>query len=136
MFLNDLGIAAEMCWKEIPNHYKNVESAYYVIMPNHIHRIIIIKPNVETGYIPSQNKQNMETPCMASLPLGDIIGKFKAAVTRWANENGYTNFSWQPRFYDRIIRNEKELYKIRKYITENPLKWEIEKNSPENIFDT
>jgi hypothetical protein len=64
---------------------------------------------------------------MVSLPLGDIIGKFKASVKRWANKNGYHNFEWQPRFYDRIIRNENELFRIRKYIEQNPFKWEIEK---------
>ena len=41
----------------------------------------------------------------------------------------------QPRFYDRIIRNEKELLNIRKYIEQNPLKWDLEKDQPENIFD-
>jgi len=43
-------------------------------------------------------------------------------------------FSWQSNYYDRIIRNEEELQKIRKYIIENPLKWEFDKNNTENIF--
>ena len=123
MILNELGLITNKCWKEIPNHYPNVEIDYYVIMPNHLHGIIIINP------------VDVETPYMASLPLGDIIGKFKAAVTRWCNKNGYINFSWQSRFYDRIIRNEKELYNIRKYIEQNPLKWDLEKNNPENIYN-
>jgi len=42
MILNDLGITADSYWKEIPKHFKNVELDYYVIMPNHIHGIIII----------------------------------------------------------------------------------------------
>ncbi len=41
---------------------------------------------------------------------------------------------WQRNYYDRIIRNEKELDKIKKYIFENPLKWELDKNNPENLF--
>ena len=122
IIFNDLGEFAEKCWLEIPSHFKNVELDYYVVMPNHIHGIIIINPNVETPY-------------MASLPLGDIIGKFKAAITRWANKNGFSSFAWQSRFYDRIIRNEKELLNIRKYIAENPLKWDLEKNNPENICE-
>ncbi|MDF1611530.1 transposase [Stygiobacter electus] len=134
MYLNELGKIVDKFWEEIPNHFKNVGLDYYVIMPNHIHGIIIINPIVETGYIPSQDKQS-ETPYMASLPLGDIVGKFKAAVTRWAYKNGYSNFKWQSRFYDRIIRNENELFNIRRYIEQNPLKWELEKDKPENIFD-
>lgn len=46
--------------------------------------------------------------------------------------NLQTNFKWQRSFYDRIIRNEKELYHIRDYIEQNPLRWEIEKNN-ENL---
>lgn len=57
MVLNELGKVVEKCWKEIPQHFKNVELDYYVIMPNHIHGIIIINPSVETGYIPSPKKQ-------------------------------------------------------------------------------
>ena len=128
MVLNRFGKIVDSFWREIPNHFENVELDYYVIMPNHIHGIIIINSTVETGYIPSQNKHVYETPCMASLPLGDIIGKFKAAVKRWANKNGYNNFSWQTRFYDRIIRNEKELFNIRKYIDENPTRRELGNN--------
>lgn len=49
------------------------------------------------------------------------------------HKNGYEDFQWQPGFNDRIIRNEKELYQIRKCIEQNPLKWEIRKNNPENL---
>ena len=122
MILNDLGILTEKCWKDIPTHFANVELDYSVIMPNHIHGIIIIKPNVETPY-------------MASLPLGDIVGKFKAAVTRLANKNGFSSFAWQSRYYDHIIRNEKELYNIRRYIAMNPLKWAFEKDCLDNICE-
>jgi REP element-mobilizing transposase RayT len=96
-------------------------------MPNHLHGIIIINTNVETRHASSlQNKK---------LTLSNIVGSFKSAVTKFAHEKGFINFSWQPRFYDRIIRNEKELFTVRKYIEQNPLKWELEKDNPENIFD-
>jgi hypothetical protein len=58
--------------------------------------------------------------------LSDIIGSFKSAVTKTVREAVNKDFYWQPRFYDRLIRNEKELYKIRMYIEQNPQKWEIE----------
>lgn len=122
--LNELGKVVEECWNKIPKHFKMVELDYYTVMPNHVHGIIII--------------QDVETPDRASLRkpnLGQIINQFKGSVKRWANQNGYESFSWQPRFYDHIIRNEKELYNIRKYIEMNPLKWELEKNNPENICE-
>ncbi len=56
---------------------------------------------------------------------------------RNAKQNNWKPFDkklWQRNYYDRVIRNEKELGKIRKYVFENPLKWELNKNNPENLF--
>ncbi|MCL4547958.1 MAG: hypothetical protein M1495_05255 [Bacteroidetes bacterium] len=52
-----------------------------------------------------------------------------------SRERALKHFAWQPRFYDRIIRNEKELYNIRRYIKQNPLRWELDKDKPENICE-
>jgi len=128
MVLNELGIVAKRYWEEIPIHSPNVEIDYFVTMPNHLHGIIIINPISEI--------KNVETPDRASLLkpiLGSIVNQFKGSVKRWANKNDYSSFTWQTRFYDRIIRNGKELFKIRKYIVDNPIKWEIEKELLENI---
>ena len=110
MVLNKLGNQTETIWKQIPIHYKIVELDYSIIMPNHIHGIIIINQNVETRHASSlQHKYPT---------LSNIVGSFKSAVTKCAHEKGIINFFWQSRFYERIIRNEKELYNIRKYIEE------------------
>ena len=125
MVLNELGKIAEQCWKEIPVHYKPVELDEFIIMPNHVHGIIILN-TVETPYMASLQESK-------PISLGDVVGKYKAAVTRNVHILGPSDFHWQSRFYDRIIRNEKELFNIRKYIQLNPLKWELEKDFPENI---
>ena len=65
--------------------------------------------------------------------LGAIIGQFKAQCKKRTIAAGH-DFSWQTRFYDHIIRNEKSLNKIREYIINNPLKWELDKNNPANLF--
>ena len=127
MVLNAVGRIAEKHWLEMPDHYPSVKLDYYVIMPNHIHGILILN-DVETGHAPSLQSNIIRKPS-----LGNVIGNFKSAVTKWCNKNGFSSFSWQSRFYDRIVRNEKELYQIRKYIAQNPLKWDVEKNVPENI---
>lgn len=115
MILNKQGIIANDFWLDIPKHYKTVELDEFVIMPNHIHGILIL------------NYGKVETPYMASLLpiLGDIIGKYKGAVTRKIRKEGFKNFQWQSRFYDRIIRDERELRNIRKYINDNPLNWDL-----------
>ncbi len=67
-------------------------------------------------------------------PLSELIGAFKTTSSKLIHQNGLSEFQWQRNYYDRIIRNEKELDKIRKYIFENPLKWELDKNNSKNLF--
>lgn len=141
MVLNELGIIANQEWLKTKELRKNVDLDYYVVMPNHIHGIIIINGSeVETHRVRLENKNDFVGDAFdASLRivrncLSDIIRGFKPSVTKQIHQNGFINFAWQPRFYDRIIRNEKELFQIRKYIEQNPLKWEIEKNNPKNIL--
>lgn len=134
MILNEFGEIAENCWKEIPAHFLRVTLDYFVIMPNHLHGIIAINEqsernteheNVETGHAPSlQSKRNS---------LSDIVGSFKSSVSRQIHKKCNSDFHWQERFYDRIIRNENELFQIRKYIELNPFKWDLEKNNNENL---
>ena len=56
--------------------------------------------------------------------LGAIIRSYKAGVSKWCRESGYPDFSWQPRFYDHLIRGPGPLEAIREYIWQNPLNWE------------
>jgi REP element-mobilizing transposase RayT len=130
--LSSIGEIVEQFWKEIPEHYENVSLDEYIIMPDHMHGIIIINEshdhygnarcrdvvyNVSTGN--EKNKFMSEiSPKSYSLPI--IIREFKSAVTRQSNKNGFNNFKWQARYYDHIIRNEKDLNRIRNYIKNNP----------------
>ena len=66
-------------------------------------------------------------------PLPELIGAFKTTSSKLIHQRGLSEFQWQRNYYDHIIRNEKELDKIRKYIVENPLKWELDRNNPENL---
>lgn len=131
MNLNKFGKVAEKNWNEIPKHYENVEIDYYVVMSNHIHGIIIINGSRDVACNVSTNKYSQISPKKNSLSA--IIRSYKSAVKKFAHENGLLDFAWQERFYDRIIRNEKELFNIRKYIEQNPIKWELEKTTPENL---
>ncbi len=114
MILNEWGRIVDFCWNDLPNHYGNCVLDSHVVMPNHFHGIIIIENN------PS---------CEKKYSLSEIIRGFKTFSSRRINELPIIGdkFHWQKSFYDRIIRNEKELNNIRRYIEQNPLKWEIEK---------
>ena len=125
MELNKYGKIASKHFEKIPNHFKSVEIDYYVIMPNHVHGIIIINDTVETrDRVSLQNNKKFGKPLKNSLPV--IINQYKGSVTRRIRKSGFPSFQWQARFYDHIIRNERDLYRIRTYIKNNPLKWAVD----------
>ncbi len=139
MVLNEFGKLVEEEWNKTKTIRKNVELDYYIIMPNHLHGIIIIDNAVGATRWVVQNISSKDraiepiAPTLNSNSLGSIIGQFKSVTTKRIRKAGITEFKWQRNYYDRIIRNEKELFNIRKYILQNPLKWALEKSSPENL---
>jgi len=106
-----IGNEIEKTIKYIVNKYDYIEINDYIIMPNHIHLII--------------EKMGRD----GTLPLQKIIGELKSFTTRRYNEFNRTQNEklWQRNYYEHIIRNEKEYYKIIEYIRTNPLKWEEDK---------
>jgi len=189
MRLNEYGEIVKHCWEEIPNHFKQVELDYNVVMPNHVHGIIIQMGTVggtDTGTanvgttdagathvgarhasplppqhasplppqhaspLPPQHASPLPPQHASPLPpqqpptrpkgpesnsLGAIIGSFKSAVTKRINKlrNTPGQIVWQRNYYERIIRNEKELYQIRQYIIDNPRKWELDRENSLNM---
>ncbi len=146
MFLNKYGEIVHSCWNEIPRHFPHVRSAPFVVMPNHVHGIIIISkwslstaPYVETRHAVSKTNVSQSTreafqkPVLNSLPT--IIRSFKSAVTKRLNESGeYLPATiWQRNYYEHVIRNEKELNLAIEYINSNPVKWVMDKDNPVNI---
>jgi REP element-mobilizing transposase RayT len=136
MILSEIGILANKYWNEIPEHFPFVILDAFVVMPNHVHGIIIIDkpdndgPNVETqnfASLPSQpSKISTNKFGPQSKNLASIIRGFKIGVTKNARLI-HADFAWQSRFYDHIIRNNESYDKIRNYIANNPLKWEEDK---------
>ena len=119
--LNEYGKIIENNLKNIQKIYRQTELDYYVIMPDHIHFVLIIN----SGRNGSEERTKMQ--------LSKIIQQFKRQCSIDIKQKGFSKEIWQRSFYDRIIRNEKELYFIRKYIEQNPLAYEIEKGFPENL---
>ncbi|HHT22694.1 MAG TPA: hypothetical protein GXZ87_05195 [Bacteroidales bacterium] len=131
MELTEIGRYADECIKQIGNHFADVEIPLYVIMPNHIHLIVIVDAsNVETGHAPSLPQpseltninEKMRTISRYKGRLSMAIGSFKSTITRHATENNIS-FKWQTRFHDRIIRDQDEMNRIAKYIENNPYNW-------------
>lgn len=130
MHLSHIGEIMLEEWKKTEEIREDVTIDEWVIMPNHIHGIIVIEN--KTMHL---NASNVETHCNASLHrnnLSFIIRGFKSASTKKIHLADCPHFAWQPRYYDHIIRDENSLDKIREYILNNPLKWDIDENNPLN----
>jgi putative transposase len=120
-----LGITARTNWIKIPEHFPFVTVDEFIIMPDHIHGILIINKISEPQYLRIQSStkssyQNRFGP--QSKNLSSIIRGYKASIKTFATKNNF-EFEWLPRFYEHIIRNEGELNRIRQYIINNPKKW-------------
>ncbi|OGL43068.1 MAG: hypothetical protein A2W05_07545 [Candidatus Schekmanbacteria bacterium RBG_16_38_10] len=127
-----IGKIAYQYWNEIPKHFKNVELDEFMVMPNHIHGIIVINSYVGVQNFEPLRKQNQFQHTMPS-SIGSIIRTYKSAVTHLCKGNSYEHFKWQRNYYEHIIRDENDLYQIREYILNNPLKWELDEENPKNI---
>jgi len=132
------GKIAQQYWMEIPKHFPFVQLGDFVVMPNHVHGILIIDKNANDVALVN----DVETRLIASLPSqSEKTGGFAGNKNPMLNENIsriirwykgrcsfeirkiHADFEWQTRFYDHIIRDEKSYRKISDYIINNPLKW-------------
>lgn len=114
MSLSVIGGIAELEVSEIEKHYQNVIVDKYTIMPNHIHMIIRITERINPF------------PTMGRCDIPNVVGKFKAAVTRNVGKAFMPSAApqiWQSSFHDHIIRGEKDYLRIWQYIDDNPAKW-------------
>ena len=131
MVLSQWGNLAQQQWVWLPKHFPTVELDAHVVMPNHIHGIIIIN-NPRRGEItsPLQNDPNMR----GKPSLGKTVAFYKYQTTKMINEMKASPGArfWQRNYYEHIIRNENDLHRLRPYVVNNPLQWQIDEESPYN----
>ena len=136
--LSAVGEIVQKCWTCLTSDFHTVELDEYVIMPNHLHGIIILGDSPRRGLInqtPTQEKsegywQLMKNP---DLKVGKIMRHFKAKASKLIHDAGFGSFAWQRNYHDHIIRNDADLTRIRQYIRNNPLKWALDEENPDHI---
>lgn len=138
MVRSHIGGIVQRCWEAIPTQMPMVELDEFIVMPNHVHGIIVITDGaladrVEPGNFPPPRTMDGpppdpggNMPTMQRGSLGHIIQTFKAAVSRQVVKEGLVERGtpiWQRGYYERIIRDAAEHDRIAQYITENPANW-------------
>jgi putative transposase len=135
--LNDAGRMIQSLWVDLPTFYSGVETDTFIVMPNHIHGILLL---VRAGPRACPNNAGQPQGVAPTMSLPDLIRPFKTLTTKryvdGVKQAGWMPFRgrlWQRNYYEHIIRDEKSLLRIREYIATNPARWSID---PENPFAT
>ena len=103
MRCNRRGSIVAACWNAIPSHFGYVAVDAFIVMPNHVHGVLLFSEAVGAGH---------------AQPLPVVVGSFKAAASRLIGAS-----IWQRNYWEHIIRSNRELDSIRDYIEDNPLRW-------------
>jgi len=137
MISNDAGLMVENILCSMPDYNRGVIIDSHVIMPNHIHAVIVIDVGAPHRGRPDKDDlgEDSASPVQRDLRLGEIVARFKTLTTNkyihGVNENGWEPFYqklWLRNYHERVIRNESDLENIRQYIVNNPANWENDEN--------
>lgn len=139
LVLNALGQVAWNYFHQVPHHFSFVGVDTCIVMPNHVHGIIVINEGKtpETQDIASlppkcsyRVSSNQFGPQSNNLP--SIVRGYKIGVSNYAR-NKNIPFKWQKRYYDHIIRNGQEWNRTREYILTNPKRWAKDRENPDHM---
>ncbi len=132
-------IAAE-CWDDLPNHYPHLILDAFVVMPNHVHGILVLDDiSVGADFKPASTTDSPDTVGAGLKPaptqrhaLPEIVRAFKTFSARRINvmKNVKGIPFWQRNYYEHIIRNERSYFAIRDYIYDNPINWQKDQLYP------
>ena len=128
MILNAAGRIVSDSWVWLARQYDYVLLDESIIMPNHLHGIIVIEDRRRPNAGGSRTAPTMEK----QKSLGRLVGAFKTISTKKINQTRATQSAklWQRNYYEHVIRNDEELNRVREYISHNPLKWELSRDNP------
>ena len=130
--LNDVGLIVEEEWLRTKEIRPEIELDAFIVMPNHLHGIVVIKDTPTDGQKSTVGTHGRVSLQRRSRSLSSLMAGFKSAATKRINEMRHTPRTpvWQSRFHDHIIRDGDDLDRIREYIIDNPLKWYLDEDNP------
>ena len=143
---NTPGDMVMQAWKSLPQRFPTVDIDEFVVMSNHVHGILMLGQSIEEcnestrdALCQSGESNSASATTRAAPTLADVIGAFKSVTTveytRGVRIHQWPKFParlWQRNYYEHVIRNEHELDVAREYISNNPLKWALDRENPIN----
>ena len=147
MCLNDAGHMLARLWNDIPARFVGVEVDAFVVMPNHVHGILVL-PDAANGAttrgattrVAPTNPVDVGATLVVAPALGEVVAAFKSATTvhyiRGVKARAWPPFQlrlWQRNYYEHVVRDEKALDGIRRYIDENPARWAFDDENPDKV---
>ena len=125
--LSQIGALVEACWQELPRHYVHVDLGAFVVMPNHVHGVIVLTGDVGAGFKPAPTGSAGKRHA-----LTEVVRALKTFSTRRVNTLREMPGLplWQRNYYERVIRDEAELARISQYIIDNPASWADDEYHP------
>jgi REP element-mobilizing transposase RayT len=130
--LSRIGRIVAQVWLETPAHFPHAWPDDLVLMPNHVHGILLLSSGVGAKHASPLQLRPKGT---RSGSLAAVVQAFKSASTRRVNFARGTPGAalWQRGFYEHVVRNDEELNRLRRYIEENPLRWALDRQNPDRI---
>ena len=135
MRLNEAGRIVQSVCDSLPSFYDGIELDAFVVMPNHVHGVIVIDAGVGAIH---ESPLRLEPGSAVRIGhrrrmlLSKIIGRFKMVSAKQINAlRGLAGTAlWQRNYYEHVVRDEESLSRIRQYIVDNPAQWEFDEENP------
>ena len=148
--LSDAGEMIQQIWHDLPERFPSIALDEFIVMPNHIHGIMIIPSPVGVPLVGTRDATRGREPTDGdrattsvaptedrTKTLGEMVGVYKSITThqyiKGVEIRGWPPFDkrlWQRNYYERVIRNTRELDFAREYISNNPAKWQLDSENP------
>lgn len=129
--LTEVGCTVQRVWNELPVRYAGIEVDEFIVMPNHIHRIIVLVGAGSHACPKPQQPEGQAHDGQARGPaptVSMVVQRFKSFTTHL---HGQT--LWQRNYFEHIVRNDRDLDRIREYIQTNPMRWTLDRENPNQV---
>jgi REP element-mobilizing transposase RayT len=140
--LNEVGQLAEALWRDLPTDFPTIALDTFIVMPNHIHGIVVLPDRTAVGaaLVAAREDDRARAATRAAPALSDVVGAFKSLFAvryiQGVKSHQWPPFNrrvWQRNYYEHVVRDETDLVRIRTYIDENPLRWQLDEENPDHL---